>query len=219
MANSQEQLIYGVVGQTGVGKSTLALQLAELYNLDFFPEIAEKNPYLPQFYRDVSGESVWSPVALLSQLHFLVTAWRQALEIKEQYFQRGVVWDVPPTGHRMYADILAQQGIMSPKDYGLYCRVYDYCRETSIEPDILLVVTTDIDTQLRRIEYRGRDFEQEIPVDYLERQIEYWGERLMAGDDQMVQVDSKEIDWRDTEGAERVWELVAQAIPGLGFEA
>jgi len=206
---SQKKVI-GIVGPTGSGKTTLATGLSRKYHLQVHLEKPTDNPYLEQFYRELQiGGS--SATALKSQLHFLLAAHQQAMEIDQS--SDSVVWDVPLYGHRMYADLLHEAGTMSAADYQIYYQVYQQCLKTMLQPTVLLIVTTDVETLVARIKDRGRDMELATPQDYWQRQIQYW-ERQSSHLDTVptLKLNSQRINWTSERGLSQVWKLAQPLI-------
>lgn len=203
--------IVGVVGPTGAGKTTLAEGLARHYNFKLHREEPQDNPYWSQFYAELQTGGV-SPVALKSQLFFLLTAQKQADSIRHTKKQ-SFVWDVPLFGHKMYADLLHAQGVMTDADYEIYCSVYSLCLNSIPKPDVLVVATTNLQTLQARIAQRGRQAELATPAEYWHDQIKYWDEKLSQPSQiPLLKVDSGEINWTTPTGVSQVWELTTQVL-------
>lgn len=197
--------IVGIVGPTGAGKTTLAEGLARHYQFQIHREEPLENPYWKLFYAELQ-KGGQSPIALKSQLFFLLAAQKQAQAIAEE--DTNVVWDVPLFGHKMYADLLFKQGVMPPEDYALYCDVYAMCLQTIPMPDLLLVATTDLKTLQARIVKRGREVEIGTPAEYWRSQIQYWEDKIAQPSQiPLLKVDSAEINWTNHTGVSQVWAL------------
>lgn len=198
--------ILGIVGPTGAGKTTLAEGLARHYQFQLHREEPADNPYWTQFYAELQRGGV-SEIALKSQLFFLLAAQEQAQKIAQNK-KENVVWDVPIFGHKMYADLLFKQGVMSEPDYQMYCQTYQLCLQTIPLPDVLLVATTNLDTLQSRIHQRGREAELGTPADYWRDQIQYWDEKITQPSTiPLLKIDSAEINWTDHSGVSQVWDM------------
>lgn len=200
------KIVIGIVGPTGAGKTTLADKLGDQYGLAVHRETLEDNPYLTNFYQDIDRGNLPSEWAFKSQVHFLATSVLQAKRIAE--IDCSVVWDVPPPGHRMYAYLQHQQGIMPEQEFGLYERLYQSLVQASIQPDLLLVATAETETIVSRIKHRGRDMELRTPEEYWRHQVGYWEDQLKSGAKNMARVNTAELDWANGGGAEQVWKTV-----------
>jgi len=206
MSTSNHPFIVGIVGPTGSGKTTLAQNLAHHHGWDLHLEEPANNPYLETFY-DELREPGTSAIALKSQLYFLFAAQAQAQLMFEA--NKPVVWDVPIYGHKMYADLLRAKGKMTEDDYQLYLQAYQLCLKTIPQPDVLIVVVTDVVTLVNRIAQRGREMELETPSDYWQSQIEYWQAKPDMGGVPTVYVNSAEVNWLLDTGVETISHLVS----------
>ena len=65
MADTVTHRFVVIEGPIGVGKTSLARRLAEVWNAELVLEQADTNPFLERFYRDPVA------AALPAQLHFL----------------------------------------------------------------------------------------------------------------------------------------------------
>lgn len=207
-----EKKVIGIVGPSGSGKTTLAEGLAEQYHLHVHLEQPSNNPYLETFYQELQAGGV-SSTALKSQLHFLLAAHQQAMEIRNQ--PESVVWDVPLYGHKMYADLLHESGTMPDSDYTIYQQVYEVCLQTIPQPNVLLIVTANLTTLVQRIHERGRAMELATPNSYWEEQIKYWaaqGQTPYMNNIPTLTVDSENINWTSPSGVSEVWDLTQQLL-------
>ena len=151
-----------IAGNIGAGKSSLTRILAERYHLLPVFEAVDENPYLEDFYRDMHR------YAFHSQMFFLATRLEQHL------------WQVNP-GERIIqdrtiyedADIFArnlyQEGIMAPRDFRSYMRMYEAIQQTLRPPDMLVYLKASLPTLRRHIALRGRPFETSLDDGYLAR--------------------------------------------------
>ena len=158
-----------VAGNIGVGKSTLVNMLSEKLGWEPFYEPEGDNPYLPDFYRDMQ---TW---AFHSQIFFLnrrLQAHRQITLCPGPVLQdRSVYEDAEIFAYNLYA-----QGVMSARDYTTYHDLYDVLCEFLPPPDLVLYLRASVETLLRRISLRGREYERTIQADYLQRLNERYEE-------------------------------------------
>jgi len=209
--SKNKRRIVGIVGPTGAGKTTLAEGLAKHYQFQIHREEPADNPYWTQFYAELQRGGV-SEIALKSQLFFLLAAQEQARKISKTK-KIDVVWDVPIFGHKMYADLLHKQGVMSEADYQLYCQTYHLCLKTIPLPDVLLVATTNLDTLQSRITQRGREAELGTPADYWRDQIQYWEDKVSQPSlIPLLKIDSAVINWTEKPGVSQVWDLTQRYL-------
>jgi deoxyadenosine/deoxycytidine kinase len=150
-----------VAGNIGVGKSTLVGMLCERLEWQPFYEPVSENPYLADFYADMSA---W---AFHSQVFFLTRRLRIHYELSQH--PGSVVQD-----RSLYedAEIFAQnlylQGFMQERDYLSYRELYETAVQLLPPPDLMIYVRGSVPTLMNRISKRGRDYERTITPEYLQ---------------------------------------------------
>jgi deoxyadenosine/deoxycytidine kinase len=163
-----------IAGNIGVGKSTLTALLTEKLGWEPFYEAVDDNPYLADFYRDMRQWSFHSQIFFLSRRlrhhHQILT--RPGIVVQD----RSVYEDA-----EVFAENLYRQGHMSERDYRTYRGLYEAMVMFLPPPDLVIYLRASVPTLLKRIKMRGRDYEQDVSVDYLERLnqlYEEWIERF-----------------------------------------
>jgi deoxyadenosine/deoxycytidine kinase len=151
-----------IAGNIGVGKSTLTGILAETFGWKPFYEAVDENPYLADFYADMTRWSFHSQVFFLSRR---LQHHRQLVDHPGSVVQDRSVYE----DAEVFARNLYEQGQMSPRDYGAYHDLYQGIHAFLPPPDLLIYLKGSVDTLLARIAQRGRDFERDISPDYLHR--------------------------------------------------
>jgi len=149
-----------VAGNIGVGKSTLVEMLSqELGWTPFFEPVAE-NPYLADFYRDMQTWAFHSQIFFLA--HRLRAHHQLALYPSSAIQDRCVYEDA-----EIFAQNLFLQGHISQRDYGTYQELYRTLIEFLPPPDLIIYLRASVPTLVQRIARRGREYERNIPTDYL----------------------------------------------------
>jgi len=168
-----EKKFVAIAGNIGIGKSTLTGILAEAFGWKPFYEAVDENPYLADFYSDMTRWSFHSQVFFLSRR---LQHHRQLVDHPGSVVQdRSVYEDAEIFAHNLY-----MQGQMSERDYQAYHDLYEGIRAFLPPPDLLVYLKGSVDTLLSRIRLRGRDFEREISPAYLHQLnalYEAWIER------------------------------------------
>jgi deoxyadenosine/deoxycytidine kinase len=149
-----------VAGNIGVGKSSLVLLLARHLGWDPFFEPVGENPYLADFYRDMRSWSFHSQIFFLSKR---LRAHRQLLDHPTSAIQDRTVYE----DAEIFAYNLSLQGDMSERDHQTYRELYDALTQFLPPPDLVIYLRASLPTLLDRIALRGRDYEQQIPPEYL----------------------------------------------------
>lgn len=159
----KEHEYIAVMGTLGSGKTTASRLLARELNFKLIEENVEENAFLPRFYKDMRR---W---AFHSQLFFLMEKLRQMSETKSMLKDTPVVQDTPIVEDvYSYAKAQYELGNMDESEWSLYQKIYHEFSKNIPEPDLIVFLDTSIPEIERRIEERGRGFEQAIPRDYLE---------------------------------------------------
>lgn len=156
-----------ISGNIGSGKSTLAEKLAKHYGWIPLFESVDNNPYLRDFYEDMSR---W---AFHLQVYFLNSRFRQINEIRNS--EKTIVQDrtIYEDAHIFAANLL-KSGHISERDYQSYFDVFNSMIEFVKPPDLLIYLRADIPKLVKQIEKRGRDFEYAIRIDYLKNLNEHY---------------------------------------------
>ncbi|HYN89617.1 MAG TPA: deoxynucleoside kinase [Ardenticatenaceae bacterium] len=151
-----------IAGNIGVGKSTLTRLLERRLGWEPFYEAVDDNPYLADFYQDMPRWAFHSQVFFLARR---LQHHRQILEHPASVIQDRSVYE----DAEVFARNLHEQGAISPRDYDVYRELYQAVAAVLPPPDLLVYLRAEVATLERRIALRGRDFEQAISREYLER--------------------------------------------------
>ncbi len=159
-----------VAGNIGVGKSTLVQIMRARLGWEPFYEAVVENPYLADFYGDMSRYAFHSQIFFLTRrLH----SHRELLERPGVVVQDRCVYE----DAEVFARNLFRQGNMSERDYRTYDELYRVLTEFLPPPDLIVYLRASVDTLVKRILLRGRDYEKNISIEYLEhlnRLYEEW---------------------------------------------
>ncbi len=151
-----------IAGNIGAGKSTLTALLARRLGWTPFFEAVDDNPYLADFYQDMPR---W---AFHSQIYFLSHRLRHHRDLLSQ--PTSVVQDrTVYEDAEVFARNLYQQGALSAREYHSYRELYEVLTSLLPPPDLVVYLRASVDTLLRHIAQRGRDFERDISPAYLGR--------------------------------------------------
>jgi deoxyadenosine/deoxycytidine kinase len=158
-----------VAGNIGVGKSTIVQIMHDRLGWEPFYEAVVENPYLADFYADMPRYAFHSQIFFLTRrLH----AHRALLDSPGTAVQDRSVYE----DAEVFARNLYRQGAMGERDYRTYDELYHVLREFLPPPDLIVYLRASVDTLLRRIGLRGRDYEKNISRDYLTQLNELYEE-------------------------------------------
>lgn len=170
-----ENLRIGIVGNIGVGKSTLiqAATKAPLDKvlLDCFPDSrgkAKVNVFPEEFNSQVLDEFYKDPVknAFMAQIEFFNGRLAREKKINEC---RGIILEdrILAEDYHIFGKAQRIHGNMSAPEFLAYERNYRLMAEKTRDPDLVVYLRADVPTLLNRIAIRGRESEKSIPSQYL----------------------------------------------------
>lgn len=178
-----------ISGNIGSGKTTLTKLLAKHYKWEPQYEDVEDNPYLDDFYREMQR---WS---FNLQIYFLNSRFRQVKEIREK--GKDVIQDrtIYEDAH-IFAPNLHAMGLMPTRDFDNYLSLFDLMQSFIQGPDLLIYLRASVPTLVDQIQKRGRDYETNIRIDYLNRlneRYEAWISNYDKGKLLVINVDENKF--------------------------
>ncbi len=151
-----------IEGCIGVGKTTLTNAIASRLSARTVLEEFEDNPFLADFYKDKQAH------AFKTQLFFLLSRFNQQDAIAQSdLFEQAVVADYLFSKDRIFAELTLQGSEMK-----LYDQVFSALHERTTHPDLVIFLRAPLDLILERIKHRGRDYEKDMDVAYLEALVD-----------------------------------------------
>ncbi len=158
-----------VAGNIGVGKSMVTSMIGEVFGWRMFFEPVINNPYLDDYYKDMKRWSFHLQVYFLSK-RFEIQ--KKILDEPASAVQdRTIYEDV-----EIFAPTLHRIGCMDDRDYENYREIFRNMAAFLQPPDLIIYLKCRPETALERIRQRGRECEQEIPLDFLRRLHEAYGD-------------------------------------------
>ncbi len=149
-----------IEGNIGAGKTTLAKKLAEEMNAKLIQEQFADNPFLPKFYKDQERYSF--PL----ELSFLADRYNQ---IKKEVFNLDLFHSLIIADYYFAKSAIFAENTLKADEYRLFRQIFDIVFESMPKPDLYVYLHADTNRLLKNIGRRGREYEQEISVEYLEK--------------------------------------------------
>lgn len=209
LSSAANPMFVVVAGNIGSGKTTLTKKLSERLGWKPHFESVQDNPYLSDFYADMSR---WSfPL----QVYFLNHRFNTHREIEalpaSSVQDRSIYEDA-----NIFARSLHEQGKLDERDYQNYRTLYDSMIQFLSPPTLMIFLRRSVPKLQERIKQRGRDYEQAIPVEYLTSLNKYyddWYNNYNLG--KSLIVDTDELDFLDNEEhfdrlVKRIWDSIDQ---------
>jgi len=161
-----------VEGPIGVGKTTLARRLAELFDYQLLLEDAHENPFLNKFYENRRQN------ALATQLFFLFQRVQKMDDLKQQdLFKPLRIADFLIDKDPIFAQVNLDQD-----EFELYRKVFSQMTVDAPTPDLVIYLQASVDRLLERIDRRGIASERTISRQYLEELNEVYSEFFLYYD-------------------------------------
>lgn len=201
-----------IAGNIGSGKTTLTQLLSKKYEWEPHFEAVKNNPYLSDFYADMPRWSLQLQVYFLSkrfQAHQrILTSDCSAIQDRSIYEDAHI-----------FARALREAGQMEERDYENYFELYQTMIRFLQPPDLVVYVRRSLKTLRDRIEMRGRDYEKNIPDEYLlqlNRCYDEWIANYDLG--RVLTIEADDLDIRDNpDHFDQVCEQIENSLeqPGL----
>ncbi len=156
-----------VSGNIGSGKTTLVEKLSRHYGWVPLFESVDQNPYLEDFYKDMTR---W---AFHLQIYFLNSRFIQIREIRDS--KKTIIQDrsIYEDAH-IFAANLHTSGHISDRDYQSYLDLFTSMIDFVQPPDLLIYLKADIPKLVQQIQKRGRNFEFAMRLEYLNNLNEHY---------------------------------------------
>jgi len=181
-----------VAGNIGAGKTTLTELLAKYYGWEARFEDIDQNPYLESFYQDMQR---W---AFNLQIYFLNSRFRQIVEIrksgKDVIQDRTIYEDA-----YIFAPNLHEMSLMTTRDFDNYRSLFELMSSLIQPPDLLIYLRSSVPNLVKRIQERGREYENSIRLDYLKKlneRYETWIANYNQGN--LLIIDTDHIDFKNS---------------------
>lgn len=204
-----EDKFVAIAGNIGAGKSSLTGLLAKHFNWKAFYESVDDNPYLADFYDDMRR---WS---FNLQIYFLSSRFRHQKNMLEKegsiIQDRTIYEDV-----EIFAKNLHEMGLMSDRDFSNYEALFHEMTQYLQPPDLLIYLRAQVPTLVKQIQQRGRDYENTIRIEYLERLNRLYEDWIGRYPHEKLIIDTDDLDFvNNQEDLGRVIELIEQRMFGL----
>ena len=164
-----------IAGNIGAGKTTLTGLLAKHYKWEAHYEDVVDNPYLDDFYHSMDR---WS---FNLQIYFLNSRFRQILDMKNSgktTIQDRTIYE----DAYIFAANLHSMGLMTNRDYQNYRQLFDLMEGFVGAPDLLIYLKSSVPNLVGQIQKRGREYENNISIDYLNKLNERYDEWIRTYD-------------------------------------
>ena len=166
---------FAIAGNIGAGKTTLTELLAKHYGWQpHFEDVAD-NPYLDDFYANMER---WS---FNLQVYFLNSRFRQIIDFRQS--EKDIIQDRTIYEDAfIFAPNLHRMGLLSSRDFQNYQSLFALMETFIQPPDLLIYLRSSISNLVKQIQKRGREYENSISIDYLNKLNERYEEWISTYD-------------------------------------
>lgn len=150
-----------IAGNIGSGKTTLTTLLAKHYGWTPRFEAVDYNPYMEDYYRDIPRWSFAMEVFFLKERFKDLIALSRSSEpiVQDRSIFEGVY---------VFAANNKELGNMDDRDFTTYMELFEQMMTIVKLPDLMIYLRSSVAHLVANIQLRGREYEQKIPLEYLE---------------------------------------------------
>ena len=202
-----EKIFIAIAGNIGTGKTTLTNMLSKRYGWTPHFEAVTDNPYLSDFYANMAR---WSFPLQIFFLNNRFRAHQETVQGTNSAIQDRSIYE----DANIFARNLYEQGQMEERDYKNYLSLYQTMCSFLTPPDLVIYLRKSLPKLKERIELRGRDFEKNIPDEYLanlNRYYDDWLDHYSLG--KKLVIDSDHLDFlNNPKDFDAVTQLIFSAL-------
>ncbi|WP_337515396.1 deoxynucleoside kinase [Segatella sp.] len=201
-----------IAGNIGSGKTTLTKMLSKHYGWKQYLEPVAENPYIDDYYKDISR---W---ALNMEVFYLKQRFKNLLEIqhsKETVIQDRTIFE----GVYVFAANNRKMGNMDQRDYETYMELFESMMEVVEMPELMIYLRSSVPHLVKNIQKRGRDFEKSIRIDYLQGLNKRYEDWIKDYKGRLIIIDGDNLEFGENpEDFRKVTDLIDAELFGLFAE-
>ena len=149
-----------IAGNIGAGKTTMTNLLSDFLKLEPVFESVDHNPYLADFYDDMSR---WSFNLQIFFLHNRFSNQIKLMKLNKGFIQDRSIYE----DREIFARNLKDLNFMSSRDWSTYTSLFDDMVQFIREPDLIIYLKASTQTLIGRIKNRNRVYEKDISSEYI----------------------------------------------------
>jgi deoxyadenosine/deoxycytidine kinase len=199
----------GIAGNIGCGKTTLTRKLAEYYKWTPRFESVTYNPYLEDYYANISR---WS---FNLEVYFLAQRFKDVLEIDrsdEVIVQDRTIME----GVQIFVANNYRMGNLTDRDFETYMDLFRLMMSFVKEPDLLIYIRSSISHLVSQIQKRGRDYEQDMSIEYLSGLNDLYEKWIGEYKGRLIIIDGDNLDFENRpEDFASITDRIDAALYGL----
>ncbi len=158
--NFSEYNYIAIEGNIGAGKTSLAHQISQDFNAKLILERFADNPFLPKFYDEPQR------YAFTLEMSFLADRYQQ---ISDDLSQLDLFRDFIVSDYDIYKSLIFSKITLPEDEFKLYRKLFYLMYKDIAKPDLYIYLYQNTQRLQENIKKRGRDYEQNIDDEYLEK--------------------------------------------------
>ncbi len=149
-----------IEGNIGAGKTSLAKLISKEFNAKLILERFADNPFLPKFYEDMER------YAFPLEMSFLADRYQR---LQDDIAQFDLFKDFVVSDYDVFKSLIFAKVTLQEEEYRLYKKVFDLMYVNLPKPGMYIYLYQNTERLLENIKKRGREYEQKIPAEYLNK--------------------------------------------------
>ncbi|KAA5820499.1 2-amino-4-hydroxy-6-hydroxymethyldihydropteridine diphosphokinase [Algibacter amylolyticus] len=149
-----------IEGNIGAGKTSLATKMAHDFNARLILERFADNPFLPKFYEDANR------YAFTLEMSFLADRYQQ---ISDDLSQLDLFKDFIVSDYDIFKSLIFSKITLNEDEFNLYRKLFYLMYKDIAKPELYVYLYQNTERLQENIKKRGRDYEQNIANEYLEK--------------------------------------------------
>lgn len=158
--NFSSQNYIAIEGNIGAGKTSLAHKIAKDFNAKLILERFADNPFLPKFYEEPQR------YAFTLEMSFLADRYQQ---INDDLSQLDLFKDFMVSDYDIYKSLIFSKITLPEDEFKLYRKLFYLMYKDIAKPDLYVYLYQNTERLQENIKKRGRDYEQNIDSEYLDK--------------------------------------------------
>ena len=149
-----------IEGNIGAGKTSLSTKISQDFNAKLILERFADNPFLPKFYKEPKR------YAFTLEMSFLADRYQQ---ISDDLSQLDLFKDFIVSDYDIYKSLIFSKITLPEDEFKLYRRLFYLMYKDIAKPELYVYLYQNTERLQENIKKRGREYEQDIDNEYLEK--------------------------------------------------
>jgi len=149
-----------IEGNIGAGKTSLASTMSREFNAKLILERFADNPFLPKFYKEPQR------YAFTLEMSFLADRYQQ---ISDDLSQLDLFKDFIVSDYDVFKSLIFSKITLPEDEFRLYRKLFYQVYKDIAKPDLYVYLYQNTERLQENIKKRGRNYEQDIEDDYLDK--------------------------------------------------